>query len=136
MIVPQWSTPKEEALHLMSDPTEAPSMEARITNLFHRVVNDAVRGYGLKRTWVRKTLAPEWSRVYVNADGAICIRTADGSGAFLPNDALAASLLAKEVGDAAPDEALMDLVEQHQEDIVQEQEERADREAAFPAYRL
>ena len=120
----------------MSDPTEAPSTEARITNLFQRVENAVVRGYGLKRTWVRKTLAPDRSRVYVNADGGVCIRTVDGAGTFLPDDALAASLLAKEVGDAAPDEALMDLVEQHQEDILQEQEEQTDREAAFPVYRM
>jgi hypothetical protein len=123
----------------MNDSANAPGLEACVGNLFRRAETNAVRRHGFKRAWVRQTLAPKRSRIYVNADGAVRILAADDPGAFLPGttaDAIV-SVLVKEVGDALEEEeaALMDLTEQHLEDLAQEQEAGQEAEGETPPVR-
>ena len=103
----------------MSDPTDTPTVEARIADLFQQAEDTAVYQHGLSRAYVREALGGQGARVYANAGGPLRILAPDGSGNFLPatrDDARAAALLAKEIASGAPEEALMDLVAQHEEE--------------------
>jgi hypothetical protein len=103
----------------MSDPSDAPSMETRIADLIQQVEDAGVHTHGLSRQYVRDALGGLPSRIYANPGGPLRILAPDGSGNFLPatrDDAWAAALLAKEIAASAPEEALMDLVQQHEEE--------------------
>lgn len=119
----------------MSDPSGAPSIEARIAALLEQVENAGVHRHGLLRTYVREHLGGLRSRVYANEHGPLRILSPDGSGGFYPasrDDARAAAVLAKEIADGAPEEALMDLVAQHEEESAR----FADEMARSGEYRL
>jgi hypothetical protein len=103
----------------MSDQSDAPTIEARIADLIQLVEDTGVHTHGLSRQYVRERLGGLRSRVYANEGGPLRILGPDDFGNFLPatrDDARAAALLAKEIAAAAPEEALMDLVEIHEEE--------------------
>jgi hypothetical protein len=112
----------------MSDPSDAPTIEARIAGLFQQAEDTAVHQHGLSRAYVREALGGLRSRIYANEGGPLRILAPDDSGGFLPatrDDARAAALLAKEIAAVAPEEALMDLVAQHEEESARLRDEMA-----------
>jgi hypothetical protein len=112
----------------MSDPSDAPTMEARIADLIQQVEDAGVHTHGLSREYVRDALGGMPSRIYANPSGPLRILAPDGSSNFLPatrDDARVVALLAKEIASSAPEEALMDLVEQHEEESARVRDEMA-----------